>query len=105
MGYVRHFGPCLWAVVSAVGVAGDALAGSMQKDIERVRPRIAQRGTTVEVMIQGLFLEQPRDLIFHKPGIRAVKVEPLPKLEHPIGAGQEIRQRSGKGTLRIDPRL
>jgi hypothetical protein len=66
-------------------LASQAVAGSMQKDVELVRPRIGQRGTTVEVTIQGMFLTNPRDLVFYKPGIRAVKVEPLPNLQHPSG--------------------
>ena len=57
----------------------------MQRDVEWVRPRIGQRGTTVEIVIQGMYLSDPQELVFFKPGIRAVRVEPLPKMQHPQG--------------------
>ncbi|MFT5409533.1 MAG: hypothetical protein ACI9NC_002258 [Verrucomicrobiales bacterium] len=47
----------------------DATAGV--KSVERTLPRYGQRGTTVEVEIQGVSLNQPREIIFFKPGIRA----------------------------------
>ncbi len=53
--------------------------------IETVSPRIGQRGTMVEVTIQGMCLNDPREVAFYRPGIRAVSIESLPKLEHPIG--------------------
>ena len=62
-----------------------AMAGSMQRDVEWVRPRIGQRGTTVEIVIQGMYLSDPQELVFFKPGIRAVRVEPLPKMQHAQG--------------------
>ncbi len=43
-----------------------------------------QRGTTVEVVLQGMYLQEPRELVFYKPGIRAVSIETLPKLAQPI---------------------
>lgn len=55
-------------------------AGAMLKHIERVTPRIAQRGTTVEVLIQGAHLDEPKEIIFDRPGIRAVAIEPVAKL-------------------------
>ncbi len=54
-------------------------AGSMLKHIERVTPRIGQRGTTLEVAIQGAHLEDPREIIFDQPGIRAVAIESMNK--------------------------
>ena len=84
--------PFFVTLAFAVCIAsGTAEAGSMQRDVELVRPRIGQRGTTVEVVLQGLFLSEPRDLVFYKPGIRAVRVEPLPKLKHPIGSVHSTR--------------
>ena len=73
------------AAVLAAIVSFTANAGSMQRDVEWVRPRIGQRGTTVEVVIQGTHLSDPEELIFFKPGIRAVRVEPLPKMQHAQG--------------------
>ena len=63
-------GTLLMAVAVAVAGAAEAAA----KDVEWVRPRIGQRGTTVEVVIQGMYLADPQDLVFYKPGIRAVRV-------------------------------
>ena len=52
----------------------------MTKNIEAVRPRIGQRGTTVEVSIQGISLANPRDIVFFRPGIRAVDFQPATPL-------------------------
>jgi hypothetical protein len=79
-------------------------AGEMLRDVEWVRPRIAQRGTTVEVIIQGKFLEQPQDLIFYKPGIRSLSLETLPNLPNPIGLAHGGRiEEQVKAVLEIDP--
>ena len=72
------------AIVIAAGGFFFGGADAVARDIEWVRPRVGQRGTTVEVVIQGRYLAEPRDLVFYKPGIRAVKVEPLPKLPNRI---------------------
>lgn len=55
--------------------ASSAFAG-MVKNIEAVRPRIGQRGTTVEVSIQGISLTDPRQVIFFRPGIKAIDIQP-----------------------------
>ena len=54
-------------------------AEALANYVYRVRPRIGGHGTTVEVVLHGKFLSDPRDLVFYKPGIRVVKAEPLPK--------------------------
>ncbi|MEZ6055509.1 MAG: hypothetical protein R3C01_02275 [Planctomycetaceae bacterium] len=41
------------------------------KNIEQTRPRYGQRGTTVDVTISGVTIDNPRAVIFYKPGIRA----------------------------------
>ena len=53
--------------------------------IERTLPRVGQRGTTVEVTIQGAVIEKPREIIFFRPGIQAVGFEKLPDLPRRIG--------------------
>ena len=53
--------------------------------IETVTPRVGQRGTTVELTIQGSCLSEPREVIFFKPGIKVVSVTALPKLAERIG--------------------
>lgn len=52
-----------------------------QRHIEAVLPRVGQQGTTVEVVIQGLHLEDPQQVLFYRPGIRAVELERLPDLQ------------------------
>ncbi|MDF1756325.1 MAG: pre-peptidase C-terminal domain-containing protein [Verrucomicrobiales bacterium] len=41
------------------------------KNVERVTPRFGQQGTVVEVEIWGTGLENPKEIAFYKPGIRA----------------------------------
>lgn len=80
------------------------VAQGMTKDVQWVRPRIGQRGTTVEVVIQGLFLAEPRDLVFYKPGIRGLKFEPLPKMQYPQGLAHGGRvEEQVKAVLEIAP--
>lgn len=66
--------------------------GAMLKHIERVTPRIGQRGTTLEVTIQGARLEDPKEIIFDEPGIRVVAIGPMSKLPNPskLPAGGRI---------------
>lgn len=62
--------------------SGSAFGGAMTKNIEAVRPRIGQRGTTVDVSIQGISLSNPRQIIFFRPGIKAVDIQqsrPVPR--------------------------
>ncbi|HEX4147025.1 MAG TPA: serine protease [Pirellulales bacterium] len=64
--------------------AWPALAGPMVHHIEAVGPRCGSRGTTVEVTLHGVSLEQAREIIFYRPGIRAIELEDLPPYERPI---------------------
>jgi len=57
-----------------------AAQANMVKNIEAVRPRIGQRGTTVEVSIQGISIANPRQIIFFRPGIKAVDIQPAQPL-------------------------
>ena len=65
--------------------AATAFAQAQIRHIETVSPRIGQRGTTVEMTIQGFSLKNPREVIFYAPGIKAVAIEQLPNLPQPIG--------------------
>jgi hypothetical protein len=76
---------CILISTLALSLTGRVDAGAMLKHIERVTPRIAQRGTTVEVVIQGAHLQEPREVIFDQPGIRAVSIEPMTVLPKPTG--------------------
>ncbi len=76
-----------FSLVATAGVVlspGNAVGGAMLTHIESVAPRIGQRGTTVEVTIQGICLKDPREIVFYRPGIRAVGFETLPNLTPPI---------------------
>ncbi|MFM8261426.1 MAG: serine protease [Pirellula sp.] len=78
-------------------------AGDMLRDVEWVRPRIGQRGTKVEVIIQGKFIEDPKELVFYKPGIRALSLEMIEPLKQPIGLAHGGRiEEQVKAILEID---
>lgn len=49
------------------------------KNVESTLPRFGQRGTTVDVEIHGVSIENPREVIFFKPGIRAVNLRKADK--------------------------
>ena len=81
LGSRAEFIAVVWLLASAL--PGEA--GAMLKHLERVSPRIGQRGTTVEISIQGAHLDDPREIIFDRPGIRALSIEPMRKLPGPQG--------------------
>lgn len=56
----------------------------MQKSIEEVKPRLGERGTSVEVIISGLSLADPREIIFDSPGITVSELSYVPR-EKPRG--------------------
>lgn len=53
--------------------------------VGKVSPRVAQRGTTVEVTIQGMCIKDAQEIIFYRPGIKAISIEALPNIEPPMG--------------------
>jgi hypothetical protein len=88
-----------------VAVCGLVVCGSaaLARDVELVRPRIGQRGTTVEVVLQGMHLADPQELVFFKPGIRCRGLEVLPNLQHPILAYGARIEEQVKAVLEIAP--
>lgn len=61
-----------------VGLCGGQPArGGGFNSIDRVRPRIGQRGTTVEVKIEGSYLRDAAEIRFYRPGIRVVSITPI----------------------------
>ncbi|WP_404309029.1 serine protease [Neorhodopirellula lusitana] len=69
----------------------NACSAAMTKSIESVKPRIAQRGTTVEVTIGGVEIDDPQEIIFYQPGIRATgfrKPETQPRRRGFMHGGQ-----------------
>ncbi|MCS6849827.1 MAG: hypothetical protein NZ700_01500 [Gemmataceae bacterium] len=53
----------------------ELLAGSPR--LTRLSPTGGQRGTPGDVYFTGLYLQEPRDVVFYEPGIRVVSIEPL----------------------------
>ena len=79
-------------------LAPSAIA-QQQRQVEIVMPRGGSRGSTVEVLLQGRDLANPREILFYRPGIAAEGFETLAPLEHPIGlahrgtAAEQVRVR------------
>lgn len=93
------------SILSSIAIACPAsIAGDMLRDVEWVRPRVGQRGTKVEVIIQGKFLEDPKEIVFYKSGIRALSLQTIQPLAHPIGLAHGGRiEEQVKAILEIDP--
>ena len=79
-----HISPSLF-VLALILHAATAHAGAMLLHIGKTLPRAGQRGTTVEVTIQGMCLKEAKEVVFFRPGIRATGIEVLPNLKYPIG--------------------
>ncbi|MFT5466547.1 MAG: hypothetical protein ACI8UO_001647 [Verrucomicrobiales bacterium] len=60
------------------------LPAPQNRHIEAVPTRAGKQGTTVDVLIQGNFIEDPREIVFFRPGIKAVDVKQIEDLERPI---------------------
>lgn len=74
----------LLSLVLVAVLCAAASAGPMVHHVEAVWPRCGQRGTTVEVTLNGVSLAKPREIVFYLPGIRAIEVQELPPLPRPI---------------------
>ncbi len=55
------------------------LNADIQYMVDYLLPRGGGRGATVEVVFHGRSLENPREVLFYRPGIQASGFEPLPK--------------------------
>jgi hypothetical protein len=75
---------CL-SILCVVLTQASAAAGAMLLHVETVSPRVGQRGTTVEITIQGICLKDPREVVFYRPGIKATEIQALPKVRFPSG--------------------
>ena len=60
-----------------------ATAQPMIHHIEFATPRAAQRGTTVDVTLEGTYIKDAREVVFFEPGIRCIGITPLPSLPKP----------------------
>ena len=56
----------------------DLCLAAQQRDIELLRPRSGQRGTTVDVILEGRDIRDAREVLFYRPGIRAIDFENMP---------------------------
>ena len=79
-------GPChryfLALAATVILFMGTSDAHAFQKrNIEVLTPRSGQRGTTVTVIMQGVSIGDAREVLFYRPGIRAVALENLPNRE------------------------
>lgn len=63
--------------------------------IQYVTPRAGQRGSTVEVTIEGAYLNDAREALFFRPGIKCVGIKPLPPLpaRRLVGFGGYVEER------------
>ncbi len=71
---------CLLAVV----LLPPDLPAPQNRHIEAVPTRVGQQGKTVEVLIQGNFIEDPQEIIFYRPGIQAIEISQLPDVDRPV---------------------
>lgn len=64
--------------------SADELLAFQRRNIEVLTPRSGQRGTNVSVIMQGLNIKDACEVLFYRPGIKAVAFETLPDLENGI---------------------
>lgn len=69
------------------------LCCAMTTHIEKVLPRIGQQGTTVEVVVQGMCINDAKEMIFFQPGIKAIDFEPMADLKRPINLAHGGRRK------------
>jgi len=66
------------ALLVCVSCLSDRGFAAQQRDIELLRPRSGQRGTTVEVILEGRDIGNPKEVLFYRPGIKAIDFEDMP---------------------------
>lgn len=90
---LRFACPTLLAVLCVTSTA----TAQTQRHLEAVLPHIGQRGTTVDVAMQGMYLADPQQVLFYRPGILAIDVRSLPELTQfdPMGKLNTIDKRIG----------
>lgn len=70
---------CLTSVMALLSAASVTEAGTPK--LQRVSPPGLQRGKTVEVQLQGRYLEKAREVMLYEPGITVESVELLEEVE------------------------
>lgn len=66
---------CLTAFV--VFLTTTAAPAQVTYHIESVLPRAGQRGTMIDVVVRGVYLGEPRGIVFYRPGIRCTAIGPV----------------------------
>src|SRR5580692_1916653 len=64
--------------------------GEPQHMLDYLLPRGGARGTTVEVSLHGLYLNDPREILFYGDGIKASAITPGAKPAEEVKARFEI---------------
>jgi hypothetical protein len=72
----RHF--VALAMVFTLFMAAEDVRAVQMRNIEVLTPRSGQRGTRVAVIMQGVSIRDAREVLFYRPGIRAMAFENLP---------------------------
>lgn len=67
------------AALVSLGATSPSVAQT-QRHLEAVLPHVGQRGTTVDVALQGMYIADPKQVLFYRPGIQAIDVTGLPEL-------------------------
>ena len=88
----RHF--VALAMVFTLFMAAEDVRAVQMRNIEVLTPRSGQRGTRVAVIMQGVSIRDAREVLFYRPGIRAMAFENLPNRKsnislHHGGLGKE----------------
>lgn len=67
-------------LVALLSISVDSFA-AQNRNIEVLRPRSGQRGTTVEVVLEGRDISDPKEVLFYRTGIKAIDFDELPPRE------------------------
>lgn len=87
---IRSKLPGLVLGVALVAACGPA-AGETGYVVDVMLPQIGQQGTTVDVVLQGNGLEQPREVLFFRPGLRCTGFSPLAEVIDDRGVARAMK--------------
>ncbi len=91
MDRVCHLAICIIVCACAVAEAGTPR-------LSRITPPGGQRGTTVDVLFVGRYLDEPREVLFYEPGITVESIDSKPEEANSVGPrgrerGMQVRVR------------
>ena len=96
--------PELLSGVLALTFASAGLASAASPQLNRVLPRGAQRGTTLELGFYGRRLDGPQEVLFYDSGIQVSAIREIPR-KNKKGQPGEVRQVRVKITIAADAPL